>query len=385
MKYPMSDFDVIVIGGGLHGCSAALQLAKHGQRVLLLEKHHIGRHASGINAGGVRTLNRDVAELPLSLLGMSYWQKLESMVGDDCGFTECGQIKVAESDAEMGQLDRRVDLTRGMGFRHEELINQAQLRSLVPSVAAHCVGGLIVRHDGSADPVRTSQAFAAAARNAGVTILEREAVTELEQQAGRWKISTTKGCYRAQYVVNAAGAWAAKLAERVGDFFPTRTRASMILVTERMKPFLSPVVGAVNRRLSFKQTQAGTVVIGGGQQGHADLDTEKSRVDMLNLAKTASAAVALFPCIASAKIVRSWCGMESETPDHIPVIDHSPNSPNLIHVFGFSGHGFQLGPICGMAVADLVMNGKTDLPIAAMKASRFTDVSFASLDSPQLN
>ena len=92
--------DVIVIGGGLHGCSAALQLALRGRRVILLERRHIGRHASGINAGGVRTLGRDLAEIPLSLLGMALWQNIQELVGDDCGFATCGQVKVAESDQE---------------------------------------------------------------------------------------------------------------------------------------------------------------------------------------------------------------------------------------------------------------------------------------------
>ena len=89
--------DVVIVGGGLHGCSAALQLALRGKRVIVLERRYIARHSSGINAGGVRTMGRHVSEIALSLQGMEMWHRIAELVGDDCGFVACGQVKVAES------------------------------------------------------------------------------------------------------------------------------------------------------------------------------------------------------------------------------------------------------------------------------------------------
>jgi glycine/D-amino acid oxidase-like deaminating enzyme len=152
----------------------------------------------------------------------------------------------------------------------------------------------------------------------------------------------------------------------------------MMIVTERMPAFVTPVVSAVSRKLSFKQTASGTLLIGGGQQGRTDLDREQGWVDVENLAKSAAAAVALFPQVRGVRIVRSWCGIEAETPDGIPVIGASPNAPGFVHVFGFSGHGFQLGPICGVAVADLVMHGATALPVAAFSPARFAAAAAAA-------
>ena len=91
--------EVVVIGGGLHGCSVALNLRLRGVSVCVVEKDAPGRHASGVNAGGVRRLNRDLAEIPLSLASLELWQDLPNLVGDDCGFHATGQIRIAETDA----------------------------------------------------------------------------------------------------------------------------------------------------------------------------------------------------------------------------------------------------------------------------------------------
>jgi len=196
-------------------------------------------------------------------------------------------------------------------------------------------------------------------------------VTGFERKGGLWTVIGQHGRYEAPVVVNASGAWAARTAKLVGDEFPLTTRASMMIVTERVPPFITQVIGCVGRKLSFKQTSVGTVLIGGGQQGRTDLDTEQGYVDITNLAKSAETAIGFFPVMRNARIVRTWCGIEAQTPDHIPVIGFSTNAPGFIHVFGFSGHGFQLGPICGVAIAELATKGETSLPIAGFAPQRF--------------
>jgi sarcosine oxidase subunit beta len=369
--------DVVIVGGGLHGCSTALQLALRGQSVIVLERRHVARHASGINAGGVRTLGRHPSEIALSVMGMDLWRGLGALVGDDCGYVECGQVRVAETAEELAQLQARAAATRRLGFTHEELVDAAEARRLLPALRSECAGALVVRTDGAADPYRTTAAFGARARERGVQIVEGAGVAALERRGDRWVVRTADADYRAPVVVNAAGAWAAQLARLAGDEFALSTRASMMIVTERLPAFVTPVVSAVGRKLSFKQTPAGTVLIGGGQQGRAHLEREQGFVEILNLAKAAGAAAALFPQVRGARIVRTWCGIEAETPDAIPVIGLSPGAPGLVHTFGYSGHGFQLGPICGVAVADLAMHGDTRLPIAAFTPARFAAAAAA--------
>ena len=91
----MKPFDALIVGGGLHGCSTALHLALRGKSVVILEKKTAGRFASGVNAGGVRRLNRALPEIPLSVASLEMWYDIESLVHNDCGFRPCGQIRVA--------------------------------------------------------------------------------------------------------------------------------------------------------------------------------------------------------------------------------------------------------------------------------------------------
>ncbi|WCK80104.1 NAD(P)/FAD-dependent oxidoreductase [Agrobacterium fabrum] len=362
--------DVVVIGGGLHGLSAALHLARAGQRVTILERSWVGRHASGSTAAGVRTLNRHPAEVPISLEAMDMWHNMEAIVGDDCGFQAFGQINVAEFESHVPVLEKRMAMMQAAGYQHEELIDRDELLRLVPTISQHCTAALIARRDGAADPHRTIAAFRTAVEAEGVTIVEGCRVIAIEMAVSGWKVCTEVGDYGAPVVVNAAGAWAADIAAMIGDEIPLGHKASMMIVTERIAPLLKPVVSVVGRPLSFKQSDQGTLVIGGGLQGRADIAAQKSFVDFNELAKGARAAADLFPCIGPLRIVRAWTGMEAKTDDHLPVIGASPNAAGIFHVFGFSGHGFQLVPVVGAIISDLIIHGGTNRQTEAFSPSR---------------
>ena len=363
-------YDAVVIGGGLHGLSAALNLARAGQRVMLIERSWVGRHSSGGTAAGVRTLNRDLAELPIALEALDMWHRIETIVGDDCGFQAHGQISVAEHDHHLPKLETRLATVQANGYVHEELIDRAELLRLVPRISPHCVGGLIARRDGAADPHRTLRAYRRAAEAAGVEIVEGLGVDGIDRRGADWRVRAGELSVVAPAIVNAAGAWSAKIAALVGDDLPLGHKASMMIVTERVPPLLQPVVSVVGRPLSFKQSDQGTLVIGGGLQGSADIAAQRSRVDFTELAKGARAATDLFPSIGSFRIVRTWAGMEATTADHLPVIGPSPSASGVFHAFGFSGHGFELVPVVGAIMADLIAFGGTNRPIEAFSAKR---------------
>jgi sarcosine oxidase subunit beta len=372
-------YDAVVIGGGLHGLSAALHLARAGARVVVVEKHWVGRHASGATAAGVRTLNRDRGELDLSLESMAMWHDIAALVGDDCGFHAHGQVCVAETPAALEKLQARVESLRADGYVHEELIGPEELRRILPELSPHCVGASIARRDGAADPHRALRAFRRSILEAGAELVEHCGVVAIERQAQAWRVIGEGRSWTARAVVNAAGAWAARIAAMVGDDIPLATKSSMMMVSERLRPFIKPVVSIMGRSLSFKQSDQGTLVIGGGLQGVPDLDRETSTARMGVLAKGARAATDLFPAVRDVRIVRVWSGLEAKTEDLLPVVGASPNAPGVFHAFGFSGHGFQLVPVVGAALADLVLRGATARAIQNLDARRLMSIAQESM------
>src|SRR5438105_7195104 len=194
--------DVIVIGGGLHGCSAALHLARRGARVTVLEKDYVGRHASGVNAGGVRRLGRPFAEVPLSVAAMELWHRIADLVDDDCGFVSHGQVKVAENESDLQVLRTRVGELANNGFTHEELVDRAGLRELVPAISDHCVGAIVCRRDGAADPYRTTLAFKRKAESLGARFLEATRVDGVKRTGSRWHVKTSGGDLGGPVMVN---------------------------------------------------------------------------------------------------------------------------------------------------------------------------------------
>ncbi|MFG6935583.1 NAD(P)/FAD-dependent oxidoreductase [Burkholderia pseudomallei] len=369
--------DVLIIGGGVIGCSTALHLARRGITVRVIEKDYVARHASGVNAGGVRTLGRALPELPLSIAAKRLWRTLSDLVGSDGGFKAVGQIRVAENEEQLERLRMRSHTVAALGLDyHERVIEADELYERLPALAPHCVGGLLVEDDGYALPYPTSLAFQRQAEREGALIHQGVTATIPTYAQGQWTVRTADGaCYRARKLVNTAGAWGGRLAAALGDAVPLQPNGSMLMVTARMAPFVGPVVGSAGRSLSFKQFPNGTVLIGGGHRAAVDLDTNGTSLALEGLARAARTAIDLFPVMRTARAVRFWSGIEGFLPDGLPVIGPSRGSPSAFHAFGFSAHGFQLGPIVGQLLAELISEGHASLPIEAFRVDRFDEAS----------
>ena len=363
--------DVVVIGAGLHGCSAALHLKRGGLSVIVLEKDYPGRHASGVNAGGVRRLGRALAEVPLSLVSAELWSHIADLVDEDCGFEASGQVKVAETEAEFEQQKQRVAELNDNGFSHEQIIDQSSLREWLPNVSRHCVGGILVESDGHANPFRTVTAFRRKCEALGVSVRSRAPVTRIRRTHGSWLVDTPAGTFEAPVVVNCAGAWGGRVAELLGESpVPLEAQAPMLMISERMPAFVQPVVGAQGRTLSFKQFANGTVLVGGGHRGRAEPETNTTHLDYRQLAINAQTARAIFPIMSRARVVRCWAGIEGVMPDAIPVVG-AGREHGVYHAFGFSAHGFQLGPAVGQILGELIVGGDSSVDISPFAIDRF--------------
>ena len=370
MKTNSHTADVIIIGGGIHGCSAALHIARRGLKVIVLEKDYVARHASGVNAGGVRRLGRNLAEVPIAQAAWELWQDMRALVDDDCGYRSSRYLKVARNETELSEARSRVGKLNAMGFKHEEVIDRETLRELLPAASESCIGALHVDADGAASPFRTTLAFKRRAEALGVRFEEGMPVLGVKRQGDIWILETPVGQFVTPSVVNTCGAWGGKLASWFGDNLPIEARAPMLVITSRMPVFVEPVVGALGAALSFKQYDNGTILIGGGVCGAAYPDENRTRLDLAGLTTFLKTARAIIPAVKHTHVVRAWAGIEGYTADKLPVIGRG-EEPGIVHAFGFSAHGFQLAPAVGSIVSHLVMGETPNLPIEPFRVGRF--------------
>jgi sarcosine oxidase subunit beta len=373
---------VLVIGGGIHGLSTAFHLAQRGVNVTVLEADYCGRHASGVNAGGVRTLGRHAEEIPLALASRTLWHGLRETLGDDGGFVASGQLKLAETPAELEACRLRVQSLQTLGFDHEVLIDQAQVFDIIPTVARHVVGGIWVKDDGYAVPYKVVTAFRLAAVKLGVKVHEKTPAHRIEQRGRQWTVSTPGGVYSAEHLVITAGAWARELAAQVGEPVAAHPEGLMLMVTHRVAPFCAPVLGATGRSLSFKQFANGTVVIGGKLIGSLDFAARHGEVDMTRLGTSARTVTDLFPHLKHLGVNRVWAGVEAFAADDLPVIGASRKASNLSYSFGFCGSGFQMGPGTGQRLAQQILGEHSDISLDAFDVGRFDSVASASPINP---
>ncbi|MCB9947661.1 MAG: FAD-binding oxidoreductase [Rhodospirillaceae bacterium] len=362
--------DVAIIGGGTAGCAAALELRRRGLSVALFERRTVGSQASGVNYGGVRQQGRDPAELPLSRRSRPIWDRLPALVGHDCEFMATGHLKLAYTPEQMAELEAWSAMAAEQGVE-TRLMGANALAEAYPGLITNAYGGSLCPTDGQANPRLVAPAFARAARRAGAAIHEHEAVTGATRDAAGFRIETERGTrILAQSLINVAGAWADHVARWFGEFAPIQVLAPNMLVSEPV-PYRLPVnIGVCGAGLYVRQIPRGNLIFGGGK-GWADREAIRAR-PLVEVSCQASAQLArTLPWAANAAVIRSWTGIEGYFDDDIPVIGLSETTPGLVHAFGFSGHGFQLGPAIGEIVSELVVEGKTTTPIDAFSIRRF--------------
>lgn len=362
--------DVAIVGGGIAGCSTALHLRRRGATVVLIERGSCGGQASGVNYGGVRQQGRDLAELPLARRSREMWGRLAEIVGNDCEFVASGHVKLARSDANMAELEAYREAVRPYGLELE-LLGRNDIRTRYPFLGDAAVGGSLCADDGQANPRLVAPAFAHAARAAGADIREHTSVTTIEHDGTRFRLRTASGSeVSAATLVNVAGAWGHEIAARFGESVPEDVIAPNMCVTEPLPYFMLPNFGVCGGGFYVRQIPRGNVIFGGG---HAVAYRERLRaypVAAITL-DASRQTIALVPRLRHAQIIRTWTGIEGIMPDGIPVIGPSRTTPDLFHAFGFSGHGFQLGPAMGAVLSELILDGATPTPIVAFDIGRF--------------
>ncbi|KOG03717.1 NAD(P)/FAD-dependent oxidoreductase [Pseudomonas syringae] len=369
--------DVLIIGGGFMGASSAFFLRQHGRSVTLLERDQIGQYASGVNFGNVRRQGRFLGQLELSNRSWALWKRLPELIGEDLEFIPSGHMRVCYREDEIAELEAYAAAPEARELDLQILSGKA-LHDRFPFLGTQVKGGSYAPHDGHANPRLAAPAFARAAIRAGARIEERTEVIEVQKVGGEFQVTTTDGqLFVAEQLLITAGAWGARLAEQFGESVPLEPNGPQMSVTEPIPYALPTVIGVFTKIkeevIYFRQIPRGNIIIGGGNRNKPDMLNRRAYFKPESLINQMKQMKRLLPGAEKLNIIRVWSGIESYTPDSLPIMGRSGKVDGLFYAFGFCGHGFQLGPGVGDVMAELISTGSTRTLISPFDIRRFTD------------
>lgn len=367
--------EVMILGGGLMGTASAFFLARRGIKVRLIERGRIGAAATVASFGNIRRTGRHLTQLPLAHRALEIWGAAEKLLGRDVEFRATGHLRLIFDQDSLGDMRRFAQEAQAWGLTLQEL-SPADLRRRFPGLGPKAIGASFSPHDGSGNPRLIAPAFAEAAARLGAEIIEEAGDVTARHTGDGFAADTRKGSFRAPILLNAAGAWGARIAERFGDPAPIEARGPQMGVTEPLPHRILPVVGIWTREAGlngyFRQVERGNIVFGGAaERVPVALDPGHAQANPAVLPGQLAALARLLPAIRNVAIIRTWSGCEGYMKDMLPMMGASDRVPGLFHAFGFSGHGFQLGPGVGDVMAELIATGQTDVPLEDFSPGRF--------------
>jgi glycine/D-amino acid oxidase-like deaminating enzyme len=414
---------VAVIGGGIIGTMTALELAERGVDVTLIEKGVVAGEQSSRNWGWCRQANRDMREIPLILVALDAWRRMNERIGAETGFRQCGIIYLCETDQELAAREKWHEQNARPFDLATRIVSGAEAAELQPGSTRQWKGALYSYADGRAEPFIATPAIAHGARKKGAKIFTRCAVRGLETSAGKISaVVTEKGRIACDTVVLAGGAWSRRFLGNLGIQFPQLTVVNSVM---RTKPIDTPLEHSCSAgRFALRKRQDGGYTIAHRHLSVADIMPDSFRlfreflpalrvdwnglrlrlgnrfldearlkrkwtldetspfeeVRVLDPEPVASildeAAASLknyYPVFRDMEIAARWAGVIDATPDAVPVISPVAKLPGLFLASGFSGHGFGLGPGAGKLMADLVTGSTPCVDPEPFRYSRYFD------------
>lgn len=407
--------DVAIVGGGIVGCSTALELARAGLRVAVFERGQPNAEQSSRAWGFVRQQGRHPAEIPLAAEANALWREMTERHGVPAtGFETGGILTPAETAEDEARILAAHEDAKGFGLP-TRILSAADLRQRLPELAGSWRGALLTEGDGYAEPALASATIAQAAAAAGVRFHAGTPVLGVSFKAGAVEgVQTPAGLCRAGSVLLANGVGAAGLGRRIGLAMPVQVVRSTVGRTVAAKPFTR--LAMWGPRVAYRPRPDGSFVIGNGYRGvGGDYDITPNSFRQLRhflpayrrnwrllrlslgreflaqlratgtatapepptnrakLAHNLSAFRALFPHLGALELERAWAGRIDLTPDVIPIMDRPWADRALYIAAGFSGHGFALGPSVGRQMALWITRGRPALDLSPFRLSRFTE------------
>jgi len=376
----MAGPDVIVIGGGVNGCSAAYRLAQAGKKVHLFEQRGICSGASGRNGGMTSAGSRMRIDGSQQAVAMNSanWQMLQDLpaeLGVDFQLRTPGMLEIARTQEQWDDMVRGHEAERSFG-NEVDLLDVREARKIFPPLTDEIYGGKYTPNSGHLWPFALVDGFANAAARLGAVIRTHTPVAKILEHGGRVTgIELGDGSrVDAGEVVLAMNAYTPLLLRQLpaGAIVPAR---GQILATEPIAPLLPMAFGNNFDKEYGRQAPAGPVVCGGFRRldEQEGLGLYEERVTLPVISGIGKRLVQLFPALAGVRVMRCWSGIMGFTPDGLPLIGRSGMLDGLTIAAGFNGGGFAWGAITGKVVADEITGTSHGFDLSYFRPDRFAE------------
>lgn len=384
----MQTADVIVVGGGCIGASAAMHLASRRiGRVILVERHSLASGTTGKSTAILRQHYGTRLMARLARESLEVFRNFPDAVGGTAGFVQTGYVIVVDQ-ADRPALEHNVALQRSVGVE-TFLLEPEDIQELAPGIYTDDVAaGAYEPETGYADPHLTTLAFAERAREGGARILQHTLVREVLVDRGKVRgVSTSAGEIKAPVVLLAAGVWGARLAARVGWQLPVVATRHPICIFKRpgaVGP--QPIIGD-RISMSYLRPERDLTLVGSmdprDNDSAVDPDSYSAGVTSTEVEVAAARFAHRFPAARESAFTGGYAGIYDATPDLQPILDACPSIAGLYCSLGFSGHGFKFSPIIGRLIANLITEqGANDPALDLFSSERFANGQFIRAERP---
>lgn len=358
--------EVVVVGAGAVGCSIAYNLAKRGKQVILVDKHTAGAGTSSANFGLVWVQSKEpLGYMEYSLRSAEMWPALVEELGEDVDYRGGGGLKVCMTEDQYQKQEAQIERQSNSPRFKGRMLTPAEVREMQPGVSKDVLGASWSPHDGDCNPIKWTMALASGCKRVGVRFMTDTEVTgfELDDSHRVCAVSTTRGRIEAADVVNAAGPWAAQLASMVGLRIDLKLVRGQILVSE-------PVRMVCPTPMSTVRQEAHGKFLMGTTNEDVGLDRSTTVVAAQAIARNAAKVV---PMLADVCVIHQFAGVRPMPADKLPILGPVDRVPGF-HM-AVSHSGVTLSPLHGKVIADLIMDGRTDVPIEDYKPDRFENTA----------